>query len=152
VTRPSLLFLDEPTSGLDATSAFELVKTLRGLAKRNGQGFVMVVHQPRTIIFELMDNLLLLSKGEEVYSGGHPSGARRVLGSCPIIGRPLSDQTNVADFIIDMIKVDENRLLVSNAGGDGSIQNGSRLLPRHWVTCKNDEFLSIQAHSKYHQS
>jgi ATP-binding cassette, subfamily G (WHITE), eye pigment precursor transporter len=120
-----------------ATSAFELVKTLRGLAERNGQGFVMVVHQPRTIIFELMDNLLLLSKGEEVYSG-HPSGARRVLESCPIIGRPLPDQTNVADFIIDMIKVDENRLLVSNAGGEGSIQNGSRLLPRHWVTCKND--------------
>jgi ATP-binding cassette subfamily G (WHITE) protein 2 len=115
-----------------ATSAFELVKTLKGLAQRNGQGFVMVLHQPRTIIFELMDNLLLLSKGEEVYSG-HPTGARRVLESCPIIGRPLPEQTNVADFIIDMIKVDENRIVE-----EGESQNNSRLLPRHWKTCKDD--------------
>lgn len=97
----------------------------------------MVVHQPRTIIFELMDRLLLLSKGEEVYSG-HPSGARKVLESCPIIGRPLPEQTNVADFIIDMIKIDENRGMESSVTNTDDSSTNSRLLPRHWAAIKHD--------------
>ena len=34
LANPSVLFLDEPTTGLDATSAHQLVRTLKGLAKK----------------------------------------------------------------------------------------------------------------------
>jgi ABC-type multidrug transport system ATPase subunit len=34
LSNPSVLFLDEPTTGLDATSAFQLVETLKSLSQR----------------------------------------------------------------------------------------------------------------------
>ncbi|KAL3904534.1 MAG: hypothetical protein SGARI_004882, partial [Bacillariaceae sp.] len=62
VVRPSLLVLDEPTSGLDATTAYSLMTTLKDLTSL-GHSIAVVIHQPRTDIFKLIDHLLLLSKG-----------------------------------------------------------------------------------------
>ena len=154
VTRPSLIFLDEPTSGLDATSALALMRTLKDLAVTGGHSIVVIVHQPRTNIFELLDGLLLLSKGEEIYSGP-ASGARQVLESCPIIGYDLPAQTNVADWIIDIIHDDEQRSKKSSHHEDdfdiietdddyNMMETGqnyenchNRILPIHWQKMKN---------------
>lgn len=153
VTRPSLIFLDEPTSGLDATSALALMRTLKDLAVSGGHSIVTIVHQPRTNIFELLDGLLLLSKGEEIYSGP-ASGARQVLESCPIIGYDLPAQTNVADWIIDIIHDDEQRIKKSSYHDDDSdiietddnnmMETGqnndkyrNRILPIHWQNVKS---------------
>jgi len=108
VSKPSIIFLDEPTSGLDSTTAYELMLTLKKLALKGGHSIVTVIHQPRTTIFDLFDGLLLLSKGEEVFSGP-AKRAREVLESCPIIGIPLPEQTNIADWIIDLINEDEKK-------------------------------------------
>lgn len=149
VTRPSLIFLDEPTSGLDSTSALELMLILKGLAQKGGHSIVTIVHQPRTKIFELMDGLLLLSKGEEVYSGP-AAGAQKVLEFCPIIGYALPAQTNVADWIIDVIRMDEARMEVINNNDDDTLNKDDeenptamtkytdRCLPRHWHKTKLD--------------
>lgn len=40
LANQSVLFLDEPTTGLDATSAFQLVQTLKNLA-RKGRAIIM---------------------------------------------------------------------------------------------------------------
>ena len=104
VARPPVLLLDEPTSGLDATSAQSLMAMLKGLA-RAGHSVAVVVHQPRTAIFEMFDDLLLLSKGHMVYSGD-PAGVRLCLESCPGIW-PLPLQTSIADWIMDSITQDE---------------------------------------------
>lgn len=34
LSNPSVLFLDEPTTGLDATSAFQVIETLKSLSQR----------------------------------------------------------------------------------------------------------------------
>lgn len=140
VTRPSLLFLDEPTSGLDATSALSLMKTLHSLAHHSGHSIVVVVHQPRTKIFDLLDGLLLLSKGEEVYSG-HPKGARAILESCPI-GYSLPDQTNVADWIMDVISDDERRAIEEYKASliskdDENPRDTNLILPRHFAKIRD---------------
>ncbi|KAL1341825.1 hypothetical protein AAHE18_09G114500 [Arachis hypogaea] len=71
--RPRLLFLDEPTSGLDSASAFFVTQTLRALA-RDGRTVIASIHQPSSEVFELFDQLYLLSGGKTVYFG-HASAA-----------------------------------------------------------------------------
>jgi ABC-type multidrug transport system ATPase subunit/ABC-type multidrug transport system permease subunit len=119
VERPSLLLLDEPTSGLDATTAYSLIYTLKELTKK-GHSIAVVIHQPRTTIYNLFDNLLLLSKGYMIYNG-HPTNARQYLESCPTIER-LPAETGIADWIMDVVTTDEN------LGTDKE----KRHLPKRW--------------------
>ncbi len=106
VARPSVLLLDEPTSSLDATSAYQLMVTLKELASL-GHAIAVVIHQPRTSIFNLFDKLLLLSKGEVVFEG-LPTQARQFLESCPDVNQ-LPPETGKADWIMDVITDDENK-------------------------------------------
>ena len=62
LTDPGVLFLDEPTSGLDSYTANKLVSTLADLAHQ-GRTIVCTIHQPRSDIFQLFDDVMLLSKG-----------------------------------------------------------------------------------------
>mmetsp|Transcript_27289 Transcript_27289/g.65361 ORF Transcript_27289/g.65361 Transcript_27289/m.65361 type:complete len:727 (+) Transcript_27289:282-2462(+) len=105
VVRPSLLLLDEPTSGLDATTARSLMTTLKDLAQL-GHSIAVVIHQPRTDIFKMIDNLLLLSKGRVVYNGS-ASCAREYLEAIPGVGS-LPPETGIADWIMDVIIADES--------------------------------------------
>ena len=116
VVRPPLLLLDEPTSGLDATSAQALIKTLKDLASM-GHSVAVVIHQPRTAIYSMFDNLLLLSKGQTIYNGS-ACGARAHLEACPSVDR-LPPETGIADWMMDVISADEIRT------------EGPRL-PQHW--------------------
>ena len=118
VGRPSILLLDEPTSGLDSTTAYSLMATLKQLA-RAGHSIAVVVHQPRTEIFNLFDDLLLLSRGKAVYSG-RPEGVQAYLESIPTVA-PLPGMTGIADWLMDVISLDEKR-----DGGAGSV------LANHW--------------------
>ena len=91
---------------LDASTAFKLMLTLKRLAEL-GHSIAVVIHQPRTSIFNMFDNLLLLSKGRVVYEG-NPNGVRQFLESCPGIGE-LPAETNRADWICDVIDNDEKK-------------------------------------------
>lgn len=66
---PSAILLDEPTSGLDAFNALQVVKTLRALAVEEGHTVIASIHQPRSAIFTLFDDVVLLSEGRSVYQG-----------------------------------------------------------------------------------
>lgn len=99
--NPSVLFLDEPTTGLDATSAFQLVRTLKSLAEK-GRTIVMTIHQPRSEIFGVFDNLVILTKGAPVYSGA----VERCLLYFEEKGFTLPPFVNPAEFLIDLAAVD----------------------------------------------
>lgn len=123
------------------------MKTLQKLCKKGGHSIVTVIHQPRTTIFELFDDLLLLSKGEEIFSG-RAHMARKVLESCPIIGTPLPEQTNIADWILDLIIVDEKRILLpsSNTSDEEECTSAGRCLPTHWQRWKQDQEKELSEH------
>ncbi|KAE8212109.1 hypothetical protein CF327_g4215 [Tilletia walkeri] len=98
VTSPSILFLDEPTSGLDAYNAYNVVDSLSALARDFNRTVVFTIHQPRSNIVGLFDQLLLLSQGRAVYSGPFDQCVPYLRS----IGKPCPDGFNVADYLIDM--------------------------------------------------
>lgn len=101
LSNPSLLFLDEPTTGLDAHSAFLLIKTLKNLSTR-GRTIIVSIHQPRSDIFFLFDNLCILSQGQTVYN----DRIDKVLEYFHNLSYDVPVSVNPADFLIDVTTVD----------------------------------------------
>ncbi|KAK8055050.1 ABC transporter [Apiospora rasikravindrae] len=101
LANPSILFLDEPTTGLDATSAFQLVRTLKTLAKK-GRTIITTIHQPRSEIWDLFDNLVILSRGSPVFSGP----MHECVPWFAQMGFDLPPFVNPAEFIVDIAAVD----------------------------------------------
>jgi ABC-type multidrug transport system ATPase subunit len=58
ITNPGIIFLDEPTSGLDSFQAQSVVESLKALAT-NGRLVITVIHQPRSSIFAMFDQVIL---------------------------------------------------------------------------------------------
>ncbi|KAI9492170.1 half-sized ABC transporter [Zychaea mexicana] len=98
VTSPSILFLDEPTSGLDAYNAYNVVESLVTLARDYNRTIVFTIHQPRSNIVTLFDQLIVLAKGNTVYSGPQ----LRVQSYFKSVGYPCPPGFNIADYLIDL--------------------------------------------------
>ncbi|KAH8714807.1 hypothetical protein GQ44DRAFT_713405 [Phaeosphaeriaceae sp. PMI808] len=98
VTSPSILFLDEPTSGLDAFNAFNVVECLVNLVKNYNRTVVVTIHQPRSNIVALFDQLILLAKGRTVYSGPFES-CQPYFDN---VGYACPPGFNIADYLIDL--------------------------------------------------
>ncbi|KIY72460.1 hypothetical protein CYLTODRAFT_486300 [Cylindrobasidium torrendii FP15055 ss-10] len=98
VTSPSILFLDEPTSGLDSFNAFNVVESLVSLARDYNRTVLFTIHQPRSNIVALFDQLMVLAAGKMVYSGE----LSRCQAHFASIGRPCPPGFNIADFLIDL--------------------------------------------------
>ncbi|OCL15235.1 ATP-binding cassette sub-family G member 2 [Glonium stellatum] len=98
VTSPSILFLDEPTSGLDAFNAFNVVECLVNLVKNYNRTVIFTIHQPRSNIVALFDQLILLAKGRTVYSGPF-SSCQPYFDN---IGYSCPPGFNIADYLVDL--------------------------------------------------
>lgn len=98
VTSPSILYLDEPTSGLDAYNAYNVVECLVNLVKTYNRTVVFTIHQPRSNIAALFDQLVLLAKGRTVYSGPF-ANCQSYFDS---IGYPCPPGFNIADYLVDL--------------------------------------------------
>lgn len=101
VTNPSLLFLDEPTTGLDSFNALNVMTALRQLAL-NGRTIISTIHQPRSSIFALFDQLCLLSEGRVMYFGP----AKDAVAYFSALNFKSPSQFNPADFFLDLLSVD----------------------------------------------
>lgn len=98
VTSPSILFLDEPTSGLDSFNAYNVIECLVTLAKTYNRTIIFTIHQPRSNIVALFDQLVLLAKGKMVYSGEY----RRCQRYFDELGYSCPPGFNIADYLVDL--------------------------------------------------
>ncbi|KAJ1974653.1 hypothetical protein H4R33_006778 [Dimargaris cristalligena] len=104
VTDPGFLFLDEATSGLDSNSALHVCQVVKDLCRRRQNGVLMTIHQPSAKVFNLFDKVILLCKGEVVYSG-------RVANSLDYfarLGYSCGQHENPADFFLDLMTPDDS--------------------------------------------
>jgi len=110
IDDPSMLFLDEPTSGLDSSLAYDTLKMLWSLAQA-GRTVICTIHQPRSQVFQLFDQILLLSKGKVVYHGPAKEAVAYFEGlgyACPV-------QFNPADFLLDLVSAESTAAGASGA-------------------------------------
>ncbi|KAG0309106.1 hypothetical protein BGZ98_005218 [Dissophora globulifera] len=110
LSSPSVLLLDEPTSGLSSTDALNVANAIKELA-RLGRTVILTVHQPRSDIYELFDDLLLLSQGKVVYFGKAQTAAAYFEG----LGHECPVGWNVADYFLDLITLHQENEASENS-------------------------------------
>ncbi|TDH66999.1 hypothetical protein CCR75_009034 [Bremia lactucae] len=103
VTSPQILLLDEPTSGLDSSSAYAVLQVIQALA-RHDRMVILSIHQPSGRSFLLLDQILLLRKGQLVYRGSPMESKPYFLDQ----GFACNEEDTAADFILDVASNAEN--------------------------------------------
>ncbi|KAM0911234.1 hypothetical protein ACQ4PT_013614 [Festuca glaucescens] len=96
---PALLFLDEPTSGLDSTSAHSVIEKVHDIACA-GSTVVLTIHQPSSRILQLLDHLIILARGQLMYSGG----PKDVTAHLSRMGRKVPKGENSIENLLDVIQ------------------------------------------------
>ncbi|TXT10968.1 hypothetical protein VHUM_01719 [Vanrija humicola] len=103
INDPAVLVVDEPTSGLDSSIALSVMQVLKDIAA-TGRTVIATIHQPRSDIWRLADNITLLAKGGVVAFNGPQSDAVDYFNN---LGYPMpSAYFNPADHLLDLVSVD----------------------------------------------
>lgn len=92
-------YIIEPTSGLDSESAFQLIKFLVKYAKVPGRRVILTIHQPNSFIWEMLENIVLLSEGKLIYQGPRVDMEAFFTST----GNPCKPNYNPADFYVSMV-------------------------------------------------
>jgi ABC-type multidrug transport system ATPase subunit len=101
----ALVYADEPTSGLDSFQALNVMKLFRELAD-DGNTIITAIHQPRASIYNMFDDITLLSEGSVMYSGSKQD----MVPYFKALGYPCPAQTNPAEYYLDIISIDYSTL------------------------------------------
>jgi len=103
IGNPKLLIADEPTSGLDSFQALQVVQSLKELTRSENIITICSIHQPRSSIWHMFDDVLLMTpSGRIAYHGS----ADTVQDYLKKIGYPCPANTNAAEHLIDLVSLD----------------------------------------------
>lgn len=97
ITNPPLIFLDEPTTGLDSSSTTSCISLLKDLAHQ-GRTVVCTIHQPSSLLFEMMDHLYTVALGRCIYQGS----IKELVPHLATLGLNCPPYHNPADFLIEV--------------------------------------------------
>jgi ABC-type multidrug transport system ATPase subunit len=79
-----------------------VMKGLKQIAE-SGRTVIVTLHQPRSDIYHLLDNLIVLAKGGRmVYTGPRDT----VESTFQLQGHTIPEHFNPADFLLDVVSVD----------------------------------------------
>lgn len=105
LTDPPIMFCDEPTSGLDSFMAQTVVQSLKFLANEKRKTVICVIHQPSSEVFELFDDVIILSEGRVAYQGK----VAEALAFFSRLGYPCPSLYNPADFFIFILAIQNGK-------------------------------------------
>ncbi|XP_031378543.1 ABC transporter G family member 11-like [Punica granatum] len=144
LTHPKLLFLDEPTSGLDSAASYYVMSRIARLTKDSeigggiGRTVVVCIHQPSSEVFQLFDNLCLLSSGRTVYFG--PTSAANEFFA--LNGFPCPTLQNPSDHFLKTINRDFDMDIEKGPGSHISSDEAINTLTRSYQ--KSAHFQAVQ--------
>lgn len=146
LTDPAVLLLDEPTSGLDAFQSQAVMEVLRNLASK-GRLVITVIHQPRSSIYAMFDQLLMLSEGRTMYYGK----ASEAVEYFAKLGFSCPEHFNPADYFLDLLSPDHRSHDLTKETshrisflGDEFLKNSPKIELQTSST-REEEFVSVQA-------
>lgn len=85
-------------TGLDSYNAYNVIESLKTLAQSYNRTVIFTIHQPQSNIVALFDRLVLLAKGQLVYSGEAARAAKHFAK----LGYTCPEGFNIADYLIDV--------------------------------------------------
>mmetsp|Transcript_7840 Transcript_7840/g.12986 ORF Transcript_7840/g.12986 Transcript_7840/m.12986 type:complete len:578 (-) Transcript_7840:1018-2751(-) len=101
--NPRLLIADEPTSGLDSFQAHQVVQLLHRIARSDEIIVICTIHQPRSSIWKLFDDVMLLTpSGQVAYHGPRDEALEHFAD----LDYPCPENTNPAEHLIDLVSLD----------------------------------------------
>jgi ABC-2 type transporter len=113
---------------LDAYNAYNVIECLVTLAKDFNRTIVFTIHQPRSNIVALFDQLILLAQGQMVYSGPF-SKCQEYFDQ---IGHPCPAGFNIADYLVDLTmhasRTDTEAPTAPSENADGDTEASTSLL------------------------
>ena len=113
VHSPNVVLIDEPVTGLGLKFVQIIVNhTLRELANQ-GRTVISTIHQPTASMFQLYDNMAVLSKGRIVFMG-RSDEAVPFFVETPSLSFSYENYSNPADFLHDI-----SATLIANSKGEG---------------------------------
>ncbi|TMW51269.1 hypothetical protein DOY81_003655 [Sarcophaga bullata] len=101
IDNPAILFLDEPTTGLDSSSSYDTIQLLKLLASQ-GRTVVCTIHQPSSNIYNLFDQIYVLSQGHCTYQGR----PERTVDFLKSVGLECPTYHNPADYLLECVNGD----------------------------------------------
>ncbi|WVZ68984.1 hypothetical protein U9M48_017853 [Paspalum notatum var. saurae] len=90
-----VLFMDEISTGLDSSTTFQIVKCIQQIVQLGEATVIVSLLQPAPEVFELFDDVMLLSEGQIVYQGPR----EYVLEFFERCGFRCPERKGVADFL-----------------------------------------------------
>lgn len=133
ITDPSLVVLDEPLSGLDSFTALKLMHTLKGISSA-GRLVILSVHQPTPKMLNLLDQVLLLAKGFQVYLGT-PQGAPQYFADR---GFPCPKDAHIAEYMLEAVSGNSTLISLLNSVHEHSSQGRNKGLNNHHASLSAD--------------
>lgn len=97
INNPRVMFLDEPTTGLDSQSCSQCIKLLKTISQE-GRTIICTIHQPSASLFQMFDQVYLLSGGSCLYQGA----TRQIVDYLSFINLPCPKYHNPADYVIEL--------------------------------------------------
>ena len=104
ISNPKLLIMDEPTIGLDNNSKKKLMKLLCALKTKYLKTIIIVTHDV-DMLYEIVDNVVVLSKGKVIKEGSKIE----VFGDVDYLNKnntPIPNVVKVEKMIYDQLGID----------------------------------------------
>lgn len=135
IFSPRLIFADEPTTGLDSYQAEKVMQSLQNLAQK-GHTVVVSIHQPSGSVFNLCDDLILLSQGSLVYAGSAADATDHFAS----LGYAVPANTNPAEHYLQLISINgdsEETISESHARIDSLVRAYAEKHPAQKLAAKS---------------